>query len=98
MKNRRGRPGVVKKVKDGRRRHGKCGGPVVCAGQCAFRGRRFRDGVDASRSEMGDFFDARRHPVNDGEVEGRELRRLEWRGRCPFLCWLVRAQMLARLR
>jgi len=31
----------------------------------------FQMDFDESQGEIGDFFDARRHPLNDGEVEGR---------------------------
>ena len=31
----------------------------------------FQMDFDESQGEIGDFFDARRHPLDDGEVEGR---------------------------
>lgn len=50
-------------------------------------GRRFRDGLDESRRQIGDFFDARAH--NDGEVEGRKPTRLNGAddaGSCAAVC------------
>src|SRR5690349_21716884 len=52
-----------------------CGGDaraIACTVFC----RRFRDGLDESQRQIGDFFDARAvTPWSDGEVEGKEPRR-----------------------
>lgn len=58
----------------------------------------FQMDFDESQGEIGDFFDARRHPLNDGEVEGREPRRLNGAagGRCSNLVQVLHAKFLAR--
>jgi len=65
--------GVVKieKVVQAQRGFEGCGRRMRLGIDGSVRGRLFGDGVDASRREIGDFFDARAHPVME-RLKARE--------------------------